>query len=204
VTSKTQIVLDAIHVRGGMTFKEIQRLAIMMAGKDPDDRANRGYWSDRIADIAREWLVRGEDKRYRIANVPGVERPPTYEELLADAEFIGMFDDERRSDVRLGRLGARPFATHPATNVMIRLEKDGSTTVRAWGVGLERPSMRIVLTPEHVNRIVSKATRVGRSMSLRPPLGRIAHRGRRLGAGGVHAEIRRAVAADRPGRGGLT
>lgn len=110
---KKDILLQAIKHRGGMTYGQIQQLAVLMAGLDYDEREAtgrrkwRGFWSTNLARLLKQHCVKGPDRVYRLATA--VDRPDE-RQVRSNQEFRRIYEATRRSMIQAGgRLPPGPF-----------------------------------------------------------------------------------------------
>lgn len=109
---KKDIVLKAIDRRGGMTYRQIQDLAILMAGLDPDERdatgrrAYRGYWSTTLSELLETHCAKGADGRYRVLRQ---DHRPDPVALRTHPTVHAAYERERRRIVSGGALPPGPF-----------------------------------------------------------------------------------------------
>lgn len=111
---KKDIVLRAIEQRGGMTYGQIQQLATLMAGLDYEERDRsgrrkwRGFWSTTLSKLLKDHCVKSPSGVYRIATASD---RPNEEALRRIPQVRQMYEMERRSVIRQGRLPPGPFDT---------------------------------------------------------------------------------------------
>lgn len=110
---KKDILLQAIAQRGGMTYGQIQQLAVLMAGLDYDERETtgrrrwRGFWSTTLTELLRKHCVKGPDRLYRI--IGQVDRLDELD-VRSNPEFRRRYESARRAMLLNGsRLPPGPF-----------------------------------------------------------------------------------------------